>query len=128
MMIATRMLDDEWKLIGCISLVIILVTPLGSNNYVWPILNNLFFIAPVTFWMIYRFVRWGRTCVDSTGRIPFFPAKAMAAAMAPSGEGKGRGDGGEERGRGPHRRRGRGRGGAAERGGRSATGQGAAAA
>ncbi len=81
-MIATRMLDDEWKLIGCISLVIILVTPLGSNNYVWPILNNLFFIAPVTFWMIYRFVRWGRTCVDSTGRIPFFPAKAMAAAMA----------------------------------------------
>ncbi len=81
-MLSTRMLDDEWKLIGCISLVMILITPLGSNNYVWPALNNLFFIAPVTFWMIYRFARWGRTCVDSTGRVPFFPAKAMVSAMA----------------------------------------------
>lgn len=80
-MLATRMLDDEWKLIGCICLVVILITPLGSNNYVWPILNNLFFTAPVTFWMVYRFVRWGRSCIDSTGRAPFFPVKAMALAM-----------------------------------------------
>lgn len=80
-MLATRMLDDEWKLIGCICLVVILITPLGSNNYVWPILNNLFFTAPVTFWMVYRFVRWGRSCIDSTGRVPFFPVKAMALAM-----------------------------------------------
>lgn len=80
-MLVTRMLDDEWKLIGCICLVVILITPLGSNNYVWPILNNLFFTAPVTFWMVYRFVRWGRSCIDSTGRVPFFPVKAMALAM-----------------------------------------------
>ncbi len=80
-MLATRMLDDEWKLIGCICLVIILVTPLGSNNYVWPALNNLFFVAPVTFWMVYRFVRWGREYFDNTGKVPFFPVKAMALAM-----------------------------------------------
>lgn len=80
-MLATRMLDDEWKLIGCICLVIILVTPLGSNNYVWPALNNLFFVAPVTFWMVYRFVRWGREYLDNTGKVPFFPVKAMALAM-----------------------------------------------
>ena len=80
-MLVTKAMDDEWKLIGCISLVIILITPLGSNNYVWPALNNLFFVAPVTFWMVYRFVRWGRESIDSTGRVPFYPAKAMLGAM-----------------------------------------------
>lgn len=81
-MLATRMIDDEWMLIGGISLIVILITPLGSNNYVWPALNNLFFTAPVTFWMIYKFARWGREAVDSGGRIPFFPVKAMVSAMA----------------------------------------------
>ena len=80
-MLFTRMIDDEWMLIGSIALMVILITPLGSNNYVWPALNNLFFVAPVTFWMVYRFVRWGRSAVDSTGRVPFFPAKAMLAAL-----------------------------------------------
>ena len=80
-MLFTRMLDDEWKLIGCTSLIIILITPLGSNNHVWPALNNLFFVAPVTFWMIYRFARWGRTYLDSTGKVPLFPIKAMAMGV-----------------------------------------------
>ncbi len=80
-MLATKEADDEWKLIACISLTVILITPLGSNNYVWPALNNLFFVAPVTFWMIYRFARWGRTAIDSNGRVPLYPAKAMLAAM-----------------------------------------------
>lgn len=80
-MLVTRMIDDEWMLIGFISLIVILVTPLGSNNYVWPALNNLFFAAPVTFWMVYKFARWGREYIDSTGRVPFFPVKAMLSAM-----------------------------------------------
>ncbi|MCM1125411.1 MAG: hypothetical protein NC429_02980 [Lachnospiraceae bacterium] len=80
-MLFTGMLDDEWRLIGCIGLVIILITPLGSNNHIWPVLNNLFFTAPVIFWMIYRFVRWGRTYLDATGKVPLFPAKAMCAGV-----------------------------------------------
>lgn len=80
-MLLTKEADDEWKLIGILSLVVILITPLGSNNYVWPILNNLFFAAPVTFWMIYRFARWGRTYLDTTGKVPLFSAKAMLLAM-----------------------------------------------
>lgn len=80
-MLFTRMLDDEWKLIGCIALLIILITPLGSNNHVWPVLNNLFFAAPVVFWMIYRFARWGRTWLDTTGKVPLFPVKAMLSGM-----------------------------------------------
>ena len=71
-MLGTKMIDDEWMLIGSISLVMILITPLGSNNYVWPALNNLFFTAPVTFWMVYKFARWGREYVDSTGKFGCF--------------------------------------------------------
>lgn len=80
-MLFTGMLDDEWRLIGCIALIMILITPLGSNNHIWPVLNNLFFISPVIFWMIYRFVRWGRTYLDVTRKVPLFPAKAMCAGI-----------------------------------------------
>lgn len=80
-MLFTRMLDDEWRLIGCIALIMILVTPLGSNNHIWPVLNNLFFITPVIFWMVYRFARWGRTYLDATGKVPLFPVKAMCSGI-----------------------------------------------
>lgn len=80
-MLFTGMLDDEWKLIGCIAMIMILVTPLGSNNHVWPALNNLFFVSPVTFWMVYRFARWGREFLDGTGKVPLFPVKAMTLGV-----------------------------------------------
>jgi len=77
----TRRMDDEWRLIGCIALITILITPLGSNNHIWPVLNNLFFIAPVILWVVYRFVRWGRVYLDATGKVPLFPVKAMCAGI-----------------------------------------------
>ncbi len=77
----TRRMDDEWRLIGCIALIMILITPLGSNNHIWPVLNNLFFIAPVILWVIYRFVRWGRTYLDASGKVPLFPVKAMCSGI-----------------------------------------------
>ncbi len=77
----TRRMDDEWRLIGCIALITILITPLGSNNHIWPVLNNLFFIAPVILWVVYRFVRWGRAYLDATGKVPLFPVKAMCAGI-----------------------------------------------
>ncbi len=80
-MLVTKMMDDEWKLIGAIALVIILITPLGSNNHVWPVLNNLFFVAPITLWMVYRFALWGRAYLDETKKVTLFPAKAMVFAM-----------------------------------------------
>lgn len=80
-MLFTRMLDDEWRLIGCIMLLVILITPLGSNNHIWPVLNNLFFTAPVVFWMVYRFARWGRTYLDVTKKVPLFPVKAMVSGV-----------------------------------------------
>lgn len=80
-MLYTKMLDDEWRLIGCIALIVILITPLGSNNHIWPVLNNLFFIVPVVFWMVYRFARWGRIYLDTTKKVPLFPAKAMISGI-----------------------------------------------
>jgi hypothetical protein len=36
------------------SILIILITPLGSNNYTYPVINNLFIVAPVILWMFRR--------------------------------------------------------------------------
>ncbi len=80
-MLCTKMLDDEWRLIGAIALTIILITPLGSNNHIWPVLNNLFFVVPVVFWMVYRFARWGRAYLDATRKVPLFPMKAMISGV-----------------------------------------------
>lgn len=77
----TRTVDKEWKLIAALAFLVILLTPLGSNNYIWPILNNLFFVAPVTFWMVYRFARWGREYLDTSRKVPTFPWKAMSTAI-----------------------------------------------
>lgn len=76
----SRRFNNDWKLIGCISLIIILITPLGSNNYIWPALNNLFFVAPLTAWIIYLKARWGRKYLDATRKVPLFSVKAMVSA------------------------------------------------
>lgn len=47
--------SKEDRLLASILLIIILVTPLGSNNGLYPIMNNLFLIAPVSFALFYRF-------------------------------------------------------------------------
>ena len=36
-------------------LLLILITPLGSNNYTFPVLNNMFIIAPFGIWMLRRY-------------------------------------------------------------------------
>jgi len=34
-------------------LMIILITPIGSNNYTYPIINNMFIVAPVSLYFVY---------------------------------------------------------------------------
>ena len=36
------------------ALIVILITPIGSNNYTFPVINNLFFVAPITLWLLRR--------------------------------------------------------------------------
>ena len=39
------------------ALMIILITPLGSNNYTYPVINNLFLAAPISLWMFRRLMQ-----------------------------------------------------------------------
>ncbi len=39
------------------ALMLILVTPLGSNNYTFPILNNMFLIGPIILWLFRRMMQ-----------------------------------------------------------------------
>lgn len=42
----------EQKILAMIVLVQIFVTPLGSNNYLYPIINNLFLVIPFLLWVV----------------------------------------------------------------------------
>ena len=37
--------------------MLILITPLGSNNYTYPVINNLFLIAPLSLWVLRRLMQ-----------------------------------------------------------------------
>lgn len=86
-MLYSKTVDVHWKLIAAIGIVIILVTPLGSNNNVWPIINNLFFIAPITIWRVWHFTMYGRAVLSlstphgATMSVHLFPLKAMQLAI-----------------------------------------------
>ena len=47
----------ESKLWSAFMLVIIFITPLGSNNGLYPLMNNLFLIAPLSFVLLYEVIR-----------------------------------------------------------------------
>lgn len=67
------------RLWGMISLVVLCITPLGSNNYTYQNLNNLFLTAPIT---IYAFVKLFRRRYPKEKQALTFPWKAMVAAIA----------------------------------------------
>ncbi len=47
----------EEKLLSGLLLLVVLLTSIGSNNGVYPSMNNLFLAAPYTLWEAYRFFR-----------------------------------------------------------------------
>lgn len=65
---------DE-RFLSLVSFILILILPFGSNNYTFPILLDLFVIAPFAFWMFRRI--WQET---RRSRLQF-PWFAMAAAL-----------------------------------------------
>lgn len=48
---------DSIKRMTLGTMVIVLVTPLGSNNGLYPIINNLFLTAPMTFYLLMLFLK-----------------------------------------------------------------------
>lgn len=67
--------DFERKLAYLLILLIILITPIGSNNNLFSIMNNLFLIAPLTIYALYDFAK------DRLSSTYMFPSRAMIAAM-----------------------------------------------
>ena len=75
----------EDKLLSGMVILIILLTSIGSNNGLFPSLNNLFLAAPYVFWMVWRFLRMPQAVSLRWGakkrwrlEISSFPIKAAA--------------------------------------------------
>ncbi len=66
--------DD--KVIACALLAEVFITPLGSNNGFFPIVNNLFLIAPFTFYLVYKWV------IRTKHMEASYPLKTVAAMFA----------------------------------------------
>lgn len=49
-MLGSRKISGEKKALALIVLLQIILTPLGSNNDLYPIINNMFLVAPFTLW------------------------------------------------------------------------------
>ncbi len=49
--------SEQEKLLCGLHILIIVITPLGSNNHLYGSINNLFFVLPFTLWMLYRFLK-----------------------------------------------------------------------
>lgn len=71
---------DE-KLLSALVILILLLTPIGSNNGLYPAINNWFVAAPYLLWQLYRFVQWAREKNRNAvgGILPFGLVPAAAA-------------------------------------------------
>lgn len=67
------------RLFGVMSLIIILITPIGSNNYTYQNLNNLFLVAPVT---VYAFTKLLRRRISQKHQNVAFVWKSTVLAVA----------------------------------------------
>lgn len=71
----------EEKLIGGLILLVVLVTSIGSNNGVYPSLNNLFLAAPYTFWQSFRFLRYVSGMRIRRMEMSLLPVKGLLTAF-----------------------------------------------
>lgn len=78
-MLASHKNSLEEKLWAVMTLVITMVTPLGSNNYTFQNLNNLFITMPFAFYTYVKILR-RKTGEGLLGRISF-PWKAMVTVL-----------------------------------------------
>lgn len=72
----------EEKLISGMLILVIFLTSLGSNNKVYPSLNNLFVAAPYTLWESWRFIRYVKDKKFKHNLIiSSFPVKGLLTAF-----------------------------------------------
>ena len=49
--------NKQERTLAFLMVMIILITPLGSNNYTYPVINNLFVVAPIALWIMRRLMQ-----------------------------------------------------------------------
>lgn len=49
--------NKQEQTLAFLMVMIILITPLGSNNYTYPVVNNLFVVAPIALWIMRRLMQ-----------------------------------------------------------------------
>lgn len=81
--ILRRKADSRDKLLCGLSMIVIVITPLGSNNHLYSSINNLFFVAPVALWMLWNYLSALKKEYRLGGRITVssFPLIAMAVMV-----------------------------------------------
>lgn len=73
---------EQEKLLCGISIIVMLITPLGSNNHLYLAINNLFFILPFTLWLLCRFFKWLPAAWKvRKWEISLYPLKAMLVCI-----------------------------------------------
>ena len=72
--LVSKAFSAKIKLYGVLALVVIAISPLGSNNYTYQNLNNLFLVLPLTVYVIGHIVQ-------SFDKKVFFPLKTMALVL-----------------------------------------------
>ena len=75
---------QEQKILASMLLLLILVTPLGSDNYLYPNINNLFLVAPVVLYWLVGYICEGQKqmfFVKAKVILSTFPIRAMLGAL-----------------------------------------------
>lgn len=72
--LADRWADKQRKLVAMFILLTLSLAALGSNNYIYSSINNLFFVLPCFFWLAACFLRERR-------HILYFPFQAVMLAL-----------------------------------------------
>lgn len=72
-----RRIPKEEKLISGLVILIIIITSLGSNNGVFPSINNLFIAAPFAFWQFWKICMEWKAIKLRKLELSVFPIKAV---------------------------------------------------
>lgn len=75
--IFTPSAPKEEKLISGLIFLIVLITSLGSNNKLYPSMNNLFLALPYMYWQFYRFCKYAGSFRWKRITISAIPAKCL---------------------------------------------------
>lgn len=76
-LLVSRKAEKDHKLWAVFLLVMIFVTPLGSNNGLYPIINNMFLVIPLTMGLLWHYIGENRKAQNAESAGNAFVVKSM---------------------------------------------------